>query len=107
MAAEEAAEGLPEGHVAQRVAAGEGSRGGDGAVGVAEPFDDDLPEGGDHGQDVIGRPGDDDGQHDGQDGPGGVDGPEVTVDWDGNHDQQVATVTMLREVVTTAMSTVL
>lgn len=72
-AAQEAAEGLPEGHVAQSVAAGV-----EGAVDVTQPVphrpqnagDDDVPEGGDDGQDVVGRPSDDEGQEDGQDGPG-------------------------------------
>lgn len=72
-AAQEAAEGFPEGDVAQSVAAGV-----DGAVDVAEPVshgpqdagDLGLVEGGDEGQDVVRRPGEDEGQDDGQDGLG-------------------------------------
>lgn len=72
-AAKEAAEGLPEGQVAQSIAAGI-----DGAVDVTQPVsccpqnagDDDVPDGGDDSQDIIGRPGDDKGQDNGQDGPG-------------------------------------
>ncbi|TNN83271.1 hypothetical protein EYF80_006252 [Liparis tanakae] len=72
-AAQQAAEGLPEGLVAEGVAGGV-----DGAVDVAEPVargppgarDAVVAEGRHHGHDVVRRPGEDEGQHDGQDGLG-------------------------------------
>lgn len=68
--AQEAAEGFPEGHVTQGIAAGV-----DGAVDVTQPVscgpedvgDTDVTEGGDDGHDIVWRPGEDEGQQDGQD----------------------------------------
>lgn len=73
VAAQQAAEGFPEGHVTQSVAAGV-----DCTVDVTEPTphppqdggDTEVTEGGDDGHDVIGCPGEDEGQEDGKDGLG-------------------------------------
>lgn len=71
--AQEAAEGFPEGGVTQGVAGGV-----DGAVDVTQPVscgphtagDANMTEGGDDGHDIVGRPGEDEDQQDGQDGLG-------------------------------------